>query len=47
MDRVQIQELKGDLEDMQFGNTALKRRMLDDALTELVRQHQATAVVPA
>ncbi|WP_125361890.1 hypothetical protein [Stenotrophomonas sp. 278] len=46
MDRTQIQELKGDLEDMQFGNSALKRRMLDDALTELVRQHQA-AVVPA
>lgn len=46
MDRIQIQDLKGDLEDMQFGNSALKRRMLNDALTELVRQHQA-AVVPA
>lgn len=39
MDRTQIQELKADLEDMQFGNSALKRRMLNDALAELVRQH--------
>lgn len=47
MDRIQIQELKGDLEEMQFGNSALKRRMLNDALTELVRQHHAAALVPA
>ncbi|WP_282297487.1 hypothetical protein [Stenotrophomonas sp. PS02289] len=46
MDRTQIQELKADLEDMQFGNSALKRRMLHDALTELVRQHHEVAVVP-
>lgn len=46
MDRIQIQELKGDLEDMQFGNSALKRRMLNDALTELVRQDHVAALVP-
>ncbi|WP_313461741.1 hypothetical protein [Stenotrophomonas sp.] len=46
LDRVELEELKGALEDMQFGNSALKRRMLNDALTELVRQHQA-AVVPS
>ena len=47
MDRTQIQELKDDLEDMQFGHSALKRRMLNDALVELVRQHNEREVVPA
>ncbi len=45
MDGVELEELKANLEDMQFGNSALKRRMLNDALTELVRQHQVA--VPA
>ena len=48
MDRVQLQELKDDLQDMQFGPSSLKRRMVNDALAELVRQHhQASTVVPA
>ena len=47
MDRVELAELKGDLEDMQFGPSSLKRRMANDALAELVRQHRAAAAVPA
>ncbi len=43
----QLQDLREDLKLQQFGQTALKKRMLKDALEVLVERHTATTAPPA